>query len=599
MKRLVMLVLLALIFPILTVQTTQAASEYRKIKIAVLDFQQNGAFDSADVGKIVAEWLTTSLVETGRFDVIERRLLQQIVEEQKMGKSGLIDPGSASRLGRLLGVKTVVSGTVQSYEGTYEINARLINVETGSIITAEKISASSTTRLPDLVSRISAKIMRHFPLQGYVVQRSGDQVFIDLGMTAGVRPGMLFSVYTEGAPIRHPKTGEILSIDRKVKGTVQIREVKEKTSLCSITKEQGKGGIKVGNLITGILAEDEELAMAVPDPLPPPAAAPARTAPDTRVVEKAAMEEKEPEKPKPAKKAEEQIAGATYTLVGHTDDIKSIAFSPDGSMAVSGDSDKAIILWDTANWSQLATLKGHSGDVQALQFSPDSRILASGSRDNNVILWNILRREQMLMFKVKDKVNSVDFNPSGSYLATGANSKDIILWDIRNATQARIFKARNDILTLDFSPNGRHLATAGKNRIIDLWDIQTGKRVRSFEGHTKDVRTVIFSPGGKLLISAGEDKKIIVWDAASGRQIRTLNAHDNDVIALAISRDGHRLVSAQSQRSGSLFIVWDVNKGREVKRIKTDKRSEAIALSPNGRFLLAGRDKLLLVFRLD
>lgn len=595
MKRLILLIIFTFLIPLASFKQSQAA-DYRKIKIAVLDFQQNGAFDSADVGKIVAEWLTTSLVETGRFDVIERRLLQQIVEEQKMGKSGLVDPGSASRLGRLLGVKTIVSGTVQSYEGTYEVNARLINVETGSIITAEKITASSTTRLPDLVNRISAKIMRHFPLQGYVVQRSGDQIFIDLGFTAGVRPGMLFSVYTEGAPIKHPKTREILAIDRKIKGTVQIEEVKENTSTCVITKENSAGSIKIGNLITGILAEDEERAMATPDPLPP---VPAKTknGKKTRIVEK--QDEETRDTPKPSKTKAVQVAGAAHILEGHTNDIKSIAISPDGTLAASGDSDKSIILWDMVHWNQLATLKGHGSDVQALNFSPDNRLLASGSRDNNVILWNIMRREQQIMFKVKDKVNSVDFSPNGNYLATGANSKDIILWDIRNGTQSRVIKAKDNIYSLDFSPNGRHLATAGKTKTIDLWDVQTGKRVLVFDGHTKDVRTLIFSPGGKILISGGEDKNIILWEAATGRRLKTLKGHDNDVIALAISRDGHRLVSAQSERSGSLFIVWDINSGREVSRIKTDKRSEAIALSPNGRFLLVGRDKNLLAYKLD
>ena len=596
MKRLILLIIFSLLLPLASLNTAQAA-EYRKIKIAVLDFQQNGTFDSADVGKIVAEWLTTSLVETGRFDVIERRLLQQIVEEQKMGKSGLVDPGSASRLGRLLGVKTIVSGTVQSYEGTYEINARLINVETGSIITAEKITASSTTRLPDLVNRISAKIMRHFPLQGYIVQRDSNEVFIDLGESAGVRPGMLFSVYIEGKPIKHPKTGEILSIERKSRGIVQIREVKDKTSLCTISKENSIGSIKIGNLITGILAEDEERAMAIPDPLPPPAAVTRKTVKTAKTVEKQQGEAELPTTQPPAKPV--PVAGASITLEGHTNDIKSLAISPDGMMAASGDSDKNIILWDMANWKQLATLKGHNGDVQALHFSPDNRTLASGSRDSNVILWNIMRREQMIMFNVKDKVNSVDFSPNGSYLATGANSKDIIIWDIRNGTQSRIIKGKDDILSLDYSPNGRYLATAGKNKIIDLWDAQTGKRILGFEGHTKNVRAVIFSPGGKLLISGGEDKNIILWDSATGKIRKTLQGHDNDITALAVSRDGHRLISAQSQRSGSLFIVWDINSGRELKRIKTDKRSEAIALSPNGRYLLAGREKNVLVYRLD
>jgi len=53
-----------------------AMADFKKTKIAVLDFQTQGEkFETDDMGKIVAEWLITDLVKEGRFDVIERRLL--------------------------------------------------------------------------------------------------------------------------------------------------------------------------------------------------------------------------------------------------------------------------------------------------------------------------------------------------------------------------------------------------------------------------------------------------------------------------------------------------------------------------------------------
>src|SRR6185369_2737177 len=218
-------------------QSTGSSTDFRKIKVAVLDFQQNGTFDSHDFGKIVAEWFTTALVDSGRFEIIERRLLQQILEEQKIGSSGLIDPRSASQLGRLLGVKTVVSGTVQNYDRTFELNTRLIDVETGSIIVAESVRASSTSSLNSLVNQVADKIIRYFPLEGYIVQRTGERCIIDLGRKAGIRSGMMFRIFVEGAPLKHPMTGEILSVERIDKGLIRIKEVKEKTSTGMIEKE--------------------------------------------------------------------------------------------------------------------------------------------------------------------------------------------------------------------------------------------------------------------------------------------------------------------------------------------------------------------------
>ena len=61
-----------------------AHADFKKTKIAVLDFQMQGEQgETKDMGKIVAEWLITGLVETGRFDVIERRLLEYAVRHRE------------------------------------------------------------------------------------------------------------------------------------------------------------------------------------------------------------------------------------------------------------------------------------------------------------------------------------------------------------------------------------------------------------------------------------------------------------------------------------------------------------------------------------
>jgi TolB-like protein len=239
---------LATLVLLITISGTCRA-EYKKIKIAVLDFQVEGTFNEAGIGKIAAEWLTTGLVETGRFDVIERRLIKKIVEEQKFGSSGLIDSSSAVRLGRVLGVGTVVAGTVMKLDDYVEINARLLNVETGSIIAAEKIKSGKTRELSDLVSQITDKIIQAFPLQGYIVKRSGDRVTIDIGRIAGARNGARFIVYKEGNVIKHPKTGEVLDIETIDLGEVEVRELKDRTSVAVITREGIANVIQTGHLV--------------------------------------------------------------------------------------------------------------------------------------------------------------------------------------------------------------------------------------------------------------------------------------------------------------------------------------------------------------
>lgn len=87
-------------------------------------------------GKLVAERLTTRLARTGEFNVIERSRLEAAMKELNLASSGVIDPGTAARAGRILGAEAVVTGTLTRLNGKFEINARLIDTETGGILAA-------------------------------------------------------------------------------------------------------------------------------------------------------------------------------------------------------------------------------------------------------------------------------------------------------------------------------------------------------------------------------------------------------------------------------------------------------------------------------
>ncbi len=227
-----------------------AFCEFKKTKIAVLDFQIQGkGFETRDMGSIVAEWLITALVQVGRFDVIERMLLEKVLKEQNLGMSGIVDAESASKVGKVLGAKIVVSGSVIRLSDFTEVNARLIDVDTGSILAAEKVKSDSATRLEKLITMMADKIMKAFPLAGYVVQRSGSSVVIDLGKRAGVRPGMKFIVYKEGDIIKHPKTGEVLDIELVQTGDILVTKVKDKTATAKIINDAAGQNIEYGQMV--------------------------------------------------------------------------------------------------------------------------------------------------------------------------------------------------------------------------------------------------------------------------------------------------------------------------------------------------------------
>jgi TolB-like protein/tetratricopeptide (TPR) repeat protein len=252
MKRLIALLLL--IFTCSILMPWPARAEFQKTKLAVLDFQLQGqGHETVDMGKIVAEWLITALVKEGRFEVVERRLLRKILDEQKLVMAGVVDENSATQLGKLLGVKVIISGSVMKFQNVMEVNARIIDVESASIITAESVKSTTAMKLEDLVIQMAEKIIKDFPLEGYVVNRRKDSVTIDLGRLAGAKPGMKFIVFKEGKIIKHPRTGEILDVEKIETGKIEISSITDKIATAKILKENAPDTIEYGQMVKSVM----------------------------------------------------------------------------------------------------------------------------------------------------------------------------------------------------------------------------------------------------------------------------------------------------------------------------------------------------------
>lgn len=105
-------------------------------RIAVLDFRHpDGTRDNGC--SIVRERLTTYLASDSDADVIERRHLEKVLSELKLEISGVIDPRETHKLGKVLGVGAIVTGTLHELDrDTVEVNARLIHTQTGRILAA-------------------------------------------------------------------------------------------------------------------------------------------------------------------------------------------------------------------------------------------------------------------------------------------------------------------------------------------------------------------------------------------------------------------------------------------------------------------------------
>jgi len=116
---------------------SKGAKQLTNKKIAVLPFQYYDGRESPG-STIVSEHLTTAIVQERALQVVERTLIDKIMGEMKLGKSGIIDQQTTKELGKVLGVDAIVTGTLieDINSSKIEINARLIKVETGDILVA-------------------------------------------------------------------------------------------------------------------------------------------------------------------------------------------------------------------------------------------------------------------------------------------------------------------------------------------------------------------------------------------------------------------------------------------------------------------------------
>ncbi|MFH0900512.1 MAG: protein kinase, partial [Pseudomonadota bacterium] len=240
-------------------------------------------------------------------------------------------------------------------------------------------------------------------------------------------------------------------------------------------------------------------------------------------------------------------AGTSTVVLRHDSEARSVAFSLDGSLLVSGGIDQTIRLARLDSSSQRTgpltahqSAAGHSGPVIGLAFSPDGTTLASASADATARLWDVDQGRQRLVI---------------------------------NGQVGRLQGAA-------FSPDGKLVAAGSFDSMVRIWDARSGAVVQALPGHRGRVLQVAFLPAGGLLASASDgDRTVRVWDLATGTTVRVLT-EAGQVPFLVTAPDGTATMAQLGQ-------LWDLATGQPALAFPGD--SQCLAVATNGKTVLARR----------
>lgn len=276
---------LVVAFGLVTALASPAALGAAKPRVAVIEFKDKTQHYSwYRAGEAAQDMLVTELVKSGKYRVIEREQLQAIMQEKNLSLSGEIDPKTAVKAGKLLGVEYIVTGAltelgvanrgasvpggilgrfqpsvrVGSQKMDASIDARMINTTTGEIVWADTAKEETSDAsvyvagagggvddkrkldrvLRPVVVKLAASMAKADAptsglggagdasgVAGKIAKVEGGSVFLNVGAEAGIKEGQEFDVYRVGNVIKDPDTGEVLGSDETKVGKVRISKV--------------------------------------------------------------------------------------------------------------------------------------------------------------------------------------------------------------------------------------------------------------------------------------------------------------------------------------------------------------------------------------
>ena len=285
-------------------------------------------------------------------------------------------------------------------------------------------------------------------------------------------------------------------------------------------------------------------------------------------------------------------------LHGQNSPSNTVLFAPSGTMLVSGNEDGTITVWTMATRERVdRSFRGHRSGIVTMTFSHDGGTLTSASRDGTIIQWDFAEGRELRRGSVPG-LTAMALMPDGRILAAGNEGK-IALWNFLTGQPVvePFGGGSGNVKSLATSPDGRTLASLGSDGAIFLWDVKRRKPLGPLSSGAPFRNTSLaFRPDGRVLVSGTDIGSLVFWQVATRSEVGELSAGPPvlatrpgvlaRVSAVAFSPDGRTLVAG---RDDGRVIMYPADT-TESPRVLTVHRGEvrSLAFSPDAATLASG-----------
>ncbi len=274
-------------------QTSSDVSEYKgpKLRVGVVNFQNKTPSRVLGIGEAAADILGTILQKTDRFVVIPQQDIESILNQQRMGATGAINPDTAAKMGEVLGLNAIVTGAVTAYSEAEEgqdylvykkkkqiarvtVDYRIVDTSTGVQLMADsgagiyeksvggalglggRASYDSDLRdgaLRDALTKAMVNMMKQLGKRkwnGRVAQVDGGNLYINAGQKSGLNVGDKLDVFRPGKDIIDPVTRMKLGATENLIGKALVikNDLGDQGDLSVATPTSG-AGFKIGDIV--------------------------------------------------------------------------------------------------------------------------------------------------------------------------------------------------------------------------------------------------------------------------------------------------------------------------------------------------------------